>query len=143
MFWDIKYISRVFCHKTNICTLINIFTYVQPDDFYLMIYLRVTLLVSFPELPFGGPELGVNLAVIIVVLEQVMCLIIILVIVIVIIIPVFLFLFLFLFPFLPLHFLEPSPDSVCSSLFILNHLLLSAHCRSWMYLTHVSNQLIF
>ena len=92
--------------------------------FYLTLYLQVTLLVGFPELPSGGPELRVNLAVIIVVLGWVIRVIIILVII--IIIPVFLF--LFLFPFLSLHFLEPLPDSVCSSLFILNHLLLSAHC---------------
>ena len=126
MLWDIKYISWIFCHKTNVCTLINIFTYVQPDDFYLTLYLRVTLLVSFPELPFGGPELGVNLAVIIVVLGQVIHLIIILVIIIIIIIPVFLF--LFLFPFLSLHILEPLLDSMHSSLFILNPLLSSVHC---------------
>ena len=124
MLWDIKYISWIFCHKTNVCTLINIFTYVQPDDFYLTLYLRVAFLVSFPELPSGGPDLGVNLAVIIVVLGQVIHLIIILIIVIIIIIPVF----LFLFPFLSLHFLEPLPDSVHSSLFILNHLLSSVHC---------------
>ena len=39
--------------------------------FYLTLYLRVALLISFLELPFGGPELGVNLAVIIVVLGRV------------------------------------------------------------------------
>ena len=128
MLWDIKYISWIFCHKTNICTLINIFTYVQPDNFYLTLYLRVALLVSFPELSSGGPELGVNLAVIIVVLGWVICLVIILIIVIIIIIPVFLFLFLFLFPFLSLHFLEPLLDSMHSSLFILNDFLSSVHC---------------
>ena len=46
--------------KLNVCTLINVFTYVQLDNFYLTLYLQVTLLVSFLELPFGGPELGVN-----------------------------------------------------------------------------------
>ena len=127
MLWDIKYISWIFCHETNVCTLINTFTYVQPDDFYLTLYLRVALLVSFPELPSGGPELRVNLAVVIVVLGWVIHLVIIFVIIFIIIIPVFLFLFLFLFPFLSLHFLEPLPDSVCSSSFILNHLLSSAH----------------
>ena len=126
MFWGIKYISWIFCHETNACTLINIFTYVQPDNYYLTLYLQVSLLIGFPELPSGGPELGVNLAVIIVVQGQVICLVIILVIV--IIIPALLFLFLFLFPFLSLHFLEPLADSVRSGLFILNHLLSSAHC---------------
>ena len=125
MLWDIKYISWIFCHKTNICTLINIFTYVQPDDFYLTLYLRVTLLVSFPELPSGGHELRVNLALVIVVLGSVIHIIIILIIII-IIIPVLLF--LFLFPFPSLHVFEPLADSMCLSLFILNYLLSSAHC---------------
>ena len=66
--------------------------------FYLTLYLQVALLISFLELPFGGPELGVNLAVIIIVLGWVICVIIIIVIVIILVL-----LFLFLFP--PLHFI--------------------------------------
>ena len=46
--------------KKNVCTLINEFTYVQLHNIYLTLYLRVALLVSFLELPFGGPELGVD-----------------------------------------------------------------------------------
>ena len=87
--------------------------------FYLTLYLSVALLISFLELPFGGPELGVNLAVVIVVLGRVICVIIIIVIILVL---------LFLFLFLPLHYIEPFPDSACLSSFILDQLLSSASC---------------
>ena len=138
MFWDIKYISWIFCHKPKhmytdqpiyICTILT----ALPDPFYL----RVALLISFPELSSGGPELGVILAVIIVVLEWVICIIII----IIIIIPVLL-LFLFLSPLPSLKFFEQLAGSMLSRLFIFNHLFSSAHCCSRMYLSHVINQLI-
>ena len=103
-------------------------------------YLQVALLVGFPELPSGGPELRVNLAVIIVVLGWVIHLVIILVVIIVIIIPVLLF--LFLFPFPSLHFSKQLTGSMHSSSFILNHLLSSVYYSSRMYFSHMINQLI-
>ena len=143
MLWDIKYISWIFCHKTNVCTLINIFTYVQPDDFYLTLYLQVALLVSFPELPSGGPELGVNLALIIVVLGQVIHLVIILVIII-IIIPVFLFLFLFFFLSLlciSLNHHQTVCTQACSSSIIFSRVhAVVPRCISFIWAINLSSE---
>ena len=124
----------MYVHSSTYLHIYNLTTFL-PNPFYL----QVTVPVSFLELLFGGLELGVNLAFVVKVLGWVECIIILILILVIILVLLFLFLFLFLF----LHYTEPLSDSTCSSLFLLDQLLLSSSFLSQMFLIYVITQLIF
>ena len=100
MLWGIKYISWVFLTKLNVCTLINVFTYVQLDNFLPDPLLMSRPPCQLPWAPFWWAWTRGQLGCHHYSPWRVICIVIIIIVLIIILVLLFLFLFLFL----PLHF---------------------------------------